>query len=254
MTEIKGKKTGLALGGGMALGGAHIGVLRALDELDIEISYLAGTSIGALIAAFYAFGTSWERIRELTVNIEWMDITGMSLSQYGLLSNEKICAIIEKELGEVLIEEAQIPLAVIATDISSGKRIIIRKGPVAEAVRASTCIPGIYVPVERENRLLVDGGLVENVPVTAVREMGAEYVIGVDLNAKQRFKKPENIAGVLINTVTVAMNNITRLHQKDVDLMITPDTSTFSLFDTEQTADLIEQGYRDARKALNNVQ
>ena len=182
------KKIGLALGGGAVLGAAHIGVLKAIEEFNIPISYIAGTSIGAIISAFYAFGKNWEEMAILLKGLNWLDISRISLSQFGLLSNKKLGKLITDNLGDVTFDEACIPLAMIATDITSGEKVVLKSGNVAAAVMASSCIPGIFIPVEIDNRLLVDGELVENVPVTPLKEMGANFIISVDLFGKLKQK------------------------------------------------------------------
>ncbi|MBN1333419.1 MAG: patatin-like phospholipase family protein, partial [Synergistales bacterium] len=121
-------KTGLALGGGAVLGAAHIGVLQALEEHDISFSYLAGTSIGAFISAFLAFGRSWEEIKEIVKDLNWLDISGISLSQFGLLSNKKLGRIIQENLGDVNLEDAPIPVVMVATDITTGEKVVLKKG------------------------------------------------------------------------------------------------------------------------------
>jgi NTE family protein len=244
------KKIGLALGGGAVLGAAHVGVLRALDEMKIPISYIAGTSIGAFVAAFFAFQKDWKAIQEIASELKWMDISGISLSRYALLSNEKMGKLITEHLGRKKMEEAGIPLAMVATDISSGEKVILKKGWLAEATMASTCIPGIFNPVEMNDRLLVDGGIVENVPIHTVKEMGAHYVIGVDLNAKHSYEKPDNILDVLLNSFHFVMMTAASFQTESADLLITPDLSVFNRSDTAQIDDLMEQGYEDAIKAL----
>ncbi|MDZ7797262.1 MAG: patatin-like phospholipase family protein [Candidatus Marinimicrobia bacterium] len=124
----KNKKIGLALGGGAVLGAAHIGVLKAIEELDIPIHCIAGTSIGAFVAAFYANGKGWEEIRDIAMDLKWLDLSGLSLSKLGLLSNEKMGKFVEKHLGRSTIEDANIPLAMIATNIASGEKIVLQKG------------------------------------------------------------------------------------------------------------------------------
>src|SRR6056297_1172026 len=167
----KNKKIGLALGGGAVLGAAHIGVLKALKEHDIQICFVSGTSIGAFVAAFVAFGKTWKEIEEIAKDLNWLDVTSISLFQSGLLSNKKMVELIANHIGDVNIEDANIPAAMIATDITTGKKIVINKGKVAQAVMASTCIPGIFAPVEIGDKLLVDGGIVENVPITPLEKM-----------------------------------------------------------------------------------
>ena len=251
MTEAgENRKIGLALSGGSILGAAHIGVLRALEELDIPVSYVAGTSIGAFISALYAFDKSWQEIEDIVMELNWLDISGMSLSRYGLLSNDKLGQIITDNIGHVCFEQAQIPVAMIATDISSGEKVVLREGNVATAVMASTCIPGIFVPVEIDDRLLVDGGIVENVPISPLEEMGADFIIGVDLNAKNSYKTPGNIIEVLLNAFHFTMRSATNLQTAEAGVLITPDLSSFNSIDTAQVADLIDIGYSVAKTTL----
>lgn len=247
------KDIGLALGGGAVLGAAHVGVLRAIDEFDIKIKYISGTSIGAFVAAFFAFGKNWKEIKQIATELKWIDITGISLSRYGLLSNEKLGKLILEHIGDKNIQDSDIPLAMIATDVTSGEKIILDKGPVADAVMASTCIPGIFKPIEKNGRMLVDGGIVENVPINTIKGMGAEYVIGIDLNAKHKYDKPDNILDVIINSFHFLMKKSVKLQKEDADLLIEPDLAAFNRSDMSQVDKLMEKGYEDSKKALKNI-
>ncbi len=245
------KKIGLALGGGAVLGAAHIGVLKAMDELKIPVHFIAGTSIGAFVAAFHAFGKSWNEIQEIALQLDWLEISAMTLSRFGLLSNEKIASLISENIGKKKIEDAGLALAIVATDITNGEKVVLNKGPVTGAVMASTCIPGIFVPVEMGDRLLVDGGIVENVPVSVVNDMGADFTIAVDLNANYRHKRPENIIEVLLNTFDFTFMTATKMQTAEADLLIKPDLTEFNMIDTDQVDSLIEAGYSAARTCLN---
>ncbi|MBT8286105.1 MAG: patatin-like phospholipase family protein [Flavobacteriaceae bacterium] len=245
------KKIGLALGGGAVLGAAHIGVLKALKEKDLEICYVTGTSIGAFVAALYAFGKSWDEIRDIASELKWMDISSISLSRYSLLSNDKFGTLITDNIGDKKIEDAQIPLAIITTDAGSGEKVVLRKGPVAEAVMASTCIPGLFNPVKLDGRMLLDGGIVENVPIKTLRNIGADYVIGVDLNAKHAYGDPANILDVLLNSFHFIMQQAAALQTEHADLLIKPDLSAFGRADTSQIEGLIQKGYEDTRDQLS---
>lgn len=247
----KNRKTGLALGGGAVLGAVHAGVLRALEEKKVRIDCISGTSIGSFIGALYAFGVKVDEIEKITRNVKWLDISEISLSKYGLLSNEKFGELLVKHVGDKKIEESEIPLRIIATDISSGEKVILQKGSLAEAVRASTCIPGIFKPVEVDGRLLVDGGIVENVPVTPIKEMGADKIIAVQLLAHQAARKPDHIIEVLLNTFEFMISNISKPHLKNVDLLIKPDLTGFDKVDTDQVSDLIEIGYKTTIEMMN---
>lgn len=246
-------KIGLALGGGAVLGAAHIGVVRAIEELEIDVEHIAGTSIGALVGAFYAFGKKWEDIEEIALELEWIDIGGVSLSRYGLLSNEKLGKLITKHLDDKQIEDADVPLAIITTDITNGEKVIFEKGSVADAIMASMCIPGIFQPVELNGKMLVDGGVIENVPISSARELGAEYIIGVDLNAKHTYQKPKHILDVILNSFHFLMKNSGKLHVQKADFLLEPDLSSFNRSDMGQVKDLIEKGYQDAKEQLQEL-
>ena len=245
------KITGVAFGGGAVLGAAHIGVLRAMSELDIPVRMVSGTSIGAFIAALYAFGKSWQDIRDLALHLDWPDLSGLDISRYGLLSNKKFGTIVTRLLGDKNIEEAQIPLSMVATDIGTGRKVVLRSGNVAAAVMASSCIPGIFKPVTYGGQMLVDGVLMENVPVSPLKGSGAEAVICIDLLAHHRFTKPENITGLLLNAFYCAIANTTSLQTASADLCISPDLSAFNLIDTAAIADIMEAGYQAAYPLLN---
>lgn len=247
------KKIGLALGGGAVLGAAHIGVISALEEMDVEVSFVTGTSIGAFVGALFAFGYTSKDIEEIALDLNWMDISEIAIFENGILSNAKLGKLLRKSLGEKKIEEAKIPLAIIATDISNGEKIVLKKGSVVQAVMASTCIPGVFSPIKLDEKLLVDGGIVENIPIDTVKNMGAEYVIGVDLNAIKTYNKPKSILDVMVNSFHFTLKSATKYQTKDADLLITPDLSKFNMISTDQTKDLIEQGYKDAKEKLEST-
>ncbi len=249
----KNSEIGLALGGGAALGAAHIGVLKALEENDISVNYIAGTSIGAFVAMLYAFGHRSEQLREIALDLDWLNISSLSLSQYALLSNEKLADLINKYTDSGDFSDAKIPVAVVACDIAKGEKIVLREGNVARAVMASSCIPGVFRPVTTDDQFLVDGGVVENVPLATLKSLGGDYIIAVDLNAYHAFKKPKNIIDVLVNTVHMNLMHATELQTEQADLLIAPDLSEFSLVDTSQVEALIDAGYEEAKKAIKKA-
>ncbi len=250
-TRLPDEGVALALGGGAVLGAAHIGVLKALDEREVRITHISGTSIGALIASLYAFGKSPDEIEQFVTELDWLDVTSFTLSRFGVLSNNDLGKRVVEILGEADIEQAGIPLALIATDLASGEKIILDKGKVERAVMASSCIPGVYVPVELDGRLLVDGGLVENVPVSPLRRAGAEFIVGVDLNAGRHYQRPEDIVDVLANAIDIAIDHVTRSQTADADLVIAPELASYSRRDTSRIPELIEEGYRVTRALLD---
>jgi NTE family protein len=249
-TRLPQEGISLALGGGAVLGAAHIGVLKALDENSIKISAISGTSIGALIASLYAFGKKPSQIEEFIAELEWLDVSGFTLSKYGILSNEDLGKYVTKYIGAVDFSEAGIPLHLIATDLSEGKKIILNTGRVSEAIMASTCIPGIFVPVEIDDRLLVDGGLVENVPVSPLRDSGCNFIVGVDLNAGRQYQRPKDIIDVFVNAIDIAIDNVTRSQTTEADLVIAPELGSYSRRDTSRISELINEGYEGTCKLI----
>ena len=153
-------------------------------------------------------------------------------------------------LGDVSFDEACIPLAMIATDITSGEKVVLKSGNVAAAVMASSCIPGIFIPVEIDNRLLVDGELVENVSITPLKDMGANFIISVDLFGKLKQKKPENIIEVLFKSFHIALETATKLQTEESDILIRPDLCPFNTFDISKAENIIEIGYMEAKRML----
>jgi len=252
--ETEKHKIGLALGGGAALGAAHVGVLRALEEYNIKPGFIAGTSIGAMVGAFYAFGKSVDEIEKIALELDWLDVSGIKLTKMGLLSNDALGDLLNKELGEVTFEEADIDLAVVATDISNGEKVIINEGKVSDAVKASACIPVIFEPVKLNDRLLVDGGLLESVPVSAVGALGAESIIAVDLKAYRQYRKPDDIINVLNNTLEVALTHLANVPMDDVDLLIQPKLGSYSRMDTNHSREMIELGYEAALEAIRSLE
>lgn len=243
-------KVGLALGGGAILGAAHIGVLRAFREAEIEIQAVAGTSIGALIASLYAFGVDPDEITKQAKSMSWLDITSLAVSKLGLLSNDKVGKLVDELVGEKNIEDAPIPLAMVATDIGSGGHVILDKGSLAQAVCASTCIPGIFKPVEIDGRMLVDGGLVENVPVSPLEKMGCRTIVGIDLNANREYQAPDDLVDVLLNAIDIAIDHSAQVQTREAELIIAPNMNAFNRTDAGALDELIEVGYTAACVAI----
>ncbi|MDX1609392.1 MAG: patatin-like phospholipase family protein [Halofilum sp. (in: g-proteobacteria)] len=247
------RPVGLALSGGATLGAAHVGALRALHEAEVPIDYLAGTSIGAVAAALYAFDTPVDDIEEVALEMSWLSISSFSPSRMGLLANRRLGDVLEARIGDPEFDDARIPFAVIATDISTGERVVLREGRVLPAVMASACMPGIFQPIEHDDRLLVDGGLVENLPIGPLRDFGARSIIGIDLNLHREYQRPDDLIDVILNATDIAINHSTRLQVADeIDLLIAPALSSYSRFRSGRGHQLVEEGLRATQKALTD--
>jgi NTE family protein len=242
---------GLALGGGAAKGVAHVGVLKALEDANVDIEYIAGTSVGAMLAALYAFNVNIDTIGELSRRLTLSKVTTFKLNKTGFFSTHSLKELMLEYLGDVNIEDAKIPLAIVATDINSGEEVILTSGSLADAVCASAAIPGIYIPVVIGNRTLVDGGLVQNVPIEAVKAMGAGVTIASHLNSVSHYSEPSHVLDVMRNAFEIAVSHHTQDQVADADLLIGMDLSDFSLRDnTERYDELFAIGYDSANKAL----
>jgi len=245
------KKLGIALGGGAALGAAHVGIMKAFLEKGKHPDAITGTSIGAFVAAHIAFGTPIDKLEEIALELDWLDITSFKLSKMGLLTNDNLGKKILDTIGKVNIEDSDIPLCVISTDITSGEKVELTEGPLYKAVMASSCLPGIFAPVEWDDMLLVDGFLCENVPISPLKKMGAENIVAVDLTTNRDYKRPDDIIDVLSNTFDIGLNNMIRQQIKENDVQwIQPSLSAYNKADTSQTKKLIEEGYQSAMETL----
>ena len=247
----KKQKIGLALGGGSVLGAAHIGVLKAIHEMGIEIDYITGTSIGAFVAGLYASGLDLQEIEQITEDLNWLDLSAPSLSRLGLLSNKRMGDLIRDKIGEIKLEETKIPVAMIAVDIETMEKVVLNKGEVARASMASTCVPGVFVPVDIDGRMLVDGGVTENVPVSPLVDMGAELIIAVDLRSKHKNKRPKSLTEILLRTFAMTSATATKYQKVSADIIIAPNLSDFNVVDIDQAPELIEVGYKEAKKVLS---
>ena len=245
----KGSKVGIALGGGAVLGAVHIGVIKALEEHDVTIECISGTSIGALIASLYACGMNGVSIEKLLSTQSWFDVSHISLSKMGILSNQKLGKFVSKHVGSKSFDETDIPLAIVASDLIEGEKIILNQGKIADAVMASTCIPGIFSPVTIGDQVLVDGGITENIPISPLKLLGCQSIVGVNLtNIKN--PDPKNVFDVLMNAFNIAQHNTAKLQQEDSDIVITPDLSQFNYVNTKQIPELISIGYEETVSIL----
>lgn len=246
---------GLALGGGAAKGIAHIGVLKAFEEEGLKISYLSGTSIGSLVAAYYAFGKSIEEITAVGEQLTFKSITSFSWRKTGgFFTTDAVRQMIIRDLGDVQIEDAKIPLAICTTDIVTGEQVAFEKGSLVDAVCASVAVPGVFAPVEIDGRILVDGGIVENVPVSLLEDLGAGISVAVNLNGIKQYPIPDGMLDVVSNAIDICMDLKTRAQIKKADVVISLDLSAFNRTDNkDRVHELIEEGYRPAKEQISKV-
>ncbi len=252
-TKNKKLKIGLALSGGGALGIAHVGALKALQENKIKIDCIAGTSAGAVVAACWAFGVSLDEMIEISKKLNWLKISKFGYSKLGLNSNKPVGKIIQDYIGDKDIQDAQIPLAIVATDIDTGEKVTFRSGNLAQAVMASACIPVFFAPVEIGKQNLLDGMLVENLPFSPLKKMGAELEIGVDLAAKMAHRKTDNVLDVVNNAYSIVAKQQVAALRGSGRIIIQPHLEKSTLFDFKNPDELIAAGFEATNLAIAEI-
>src|ERR1700693_1922171 len=251
-TPAERPRIGVALGGGFARGIAHLGVLRVLEEKNIPVDYLTGTSAGALMGISFASRHTIPEIERQAQATRFQDFGNWELSWMGLASNQKLEHYPRKYLGVSTFEDLKIPLAIAATDLGTGEPAYFTRGPLGPALRASCAYPGMFVPVELEGRIYVDGFLAAPVPVDAVRSMGADIVIAVFLEAANS-RKPTSIVDVIGLSFAILQRHADLEWRRAADIIIEPNVRDFLWDDFEKTSELIARGESAARAALPKI-
>lgn len=241
-------RIGLALGGGAARGLAHLGVIQVLKEEKIPIDFVAGVSVGSIVAAGLAAGLSVEQLGRQAELVNWKDLGRWSLSLKGFNRNDRMATWLERVLPVRTFEELEIPLRIVATDLQTGHPVVLESGPLFPAIRASCAIPGLYVPVEWQGRLLADGYLTCNLPVQQVREMGANRVIAsaIGLEVSDRIKL-NNVYQILLRSFSIMSAAAQRHSMPQADVLIRPRIENFSWTDLHAAEELIQAGELAAR-------
>ena len=245
------QKIGLALGGGAARGYAHIGVLKVLERERTPIDLIAGTSMGSLVGAYYACGFRLSELEEIAIATKRHHIASIGFSKKGLLSTRKITKILDRDIGSRTFQDLKIPLSVVTMDILTGEEVVINTGPVKEAVLASISIPGVFPPREVNGRLLVDGGNINQVPVSVVRNMGADFVIAVHLGflAKKR-DEYGNAVQIFVKALDAMAKKLMDIEEKDANVIIKPDVESESITAYHKASFFIEAGAKATEEVL----
>lgn len=246
-------KIGLALGGGAARGFAHVGVIKVLEAQGLAPDFIAGTSAGAVVGALYAAGNDGFELQKLAHRLDEAKISDWSLPDRGVLKGESLQQFVNDAVGQRPLEGLKKPLAVIATDLQSGESVVFRTGNTGMAVRASATVPGIFRPVSINGHEYVDGGLASLIPVHAVRQMGADVVIAVDIAARPGNQPIRGTLDILLQTFTIMGQNLARYELKDADVVIRPQVDGFGATDFLARHDAILEGEKAAQAALPQI-
>lgn len=256
----KRPKIALVLGGGGARGLSHIGVLKALEEKKIPIDIIVGTSVGALVGGLYASGMKIEDLEKMGHNIGWNKISDLStiklftlITAESLLSTDKLEKYLKKYIGAQKFDELKIPFACIACDIKTGERIVFKDGEVAFAMRVSATIPGVFNPVEYRHRLLIDGGIVDNLPVDIAKVMGADFIIAVYPQADISTYEIKNVMTTLAQVINLQGGFLTAQQMKEADFLLVPNVKNVGLIELDKSRECIEAGVVSGRSKVNEL-
>ena len=237
-------KIGLALGGGAARGFAHVGVIAVLEEAGLRPQLVVGTSAGSLVAAIYASGKTSAQLQQTALSMEEVAITDWMLPIFGkgMFRGDALGRYVNQLVGGRLIENMAIPLGIVATDLNTGRAVLFRSGDTGTAVRASSAVPAVFVPVKISGHEYVDGGLVSPVPVRFARQMGADIVIAVDISSPPEGNPAGDTLQILLQTFAIMGKSINQYELKEADVVVRPSLAGLKSADFSARKRAIESG------------
>jgi NTE family protein len=254
MIALTRPRIGVALGAGGARGLAHIGVLKTLHKHQIPIDLIAGSSMGSFIGAIYANDQDLSMLEKLATHLKrkhWIDFT---VPKIGFISGDKVKELIRLLTHGKSIEQLAVPLSIVATDLEKGERVVFQQGPIDQAVRASISIPGIFVPERIDGRIYVDGGVIDRVPITVVKTMGADFIIAVDVaTPSQKEMDIHNIFDVIARSIDIMEEEILRYRLPEADIVIRPSVGHIHTIAFDEAIKCIEEGERSAEMVIAEI-
>ena len=255
-THLQKNSVGLALGGGAARCLAQIGVLEVLEQEGIHIGTVAGTSAGSIIGALFASGAvDLDELKKIASTMRWRDMVKANFPKRGLISSEKIYRFMYKHIRDMRFEELKVPLAVVASNLRNGEKVVITKGPVARAVQASCALPVIFTPTELHGDLLVDGGATSQLPVLTVKEnLKAPFVIAVDVNGNAMGNnRLDNMFQIAIHFVSLFARKNAQWERRFADVVIEVDATGVSLIDLSKGSLMMDRGRKATLNKMDEI-
>lgn len=246
-------KIGLALGSGGARGFAHLGVIKVLTEHQIPIHLISGSSMGALVGSFYGAGLDIHRLYKLAIAFKRKYYLDFTVPKMGFIAGKRLKELIRLFTHGKTIEQLDIPVAIVATDLIKGRKVVFQQGSIADAVRASISIPGIFVPERIDGQLLVDGGVIDRVPVSVARDMGADIVIAVDVSHVKINEEITSIFDVILQSIDIMQDELVRHREIASDVMIRPHVEHFSARAFTKIEEIIQIGEEETIKQLPKI-
>jgi NTE family protein len=247
-------KIGLALGAGGARGFAHLGVIKVFKDAGIPIDIIAGSSMGALVASFYGAGIDLDRLYKFSLAFRRKYFLDFTVPKMGFIAGKKVKDFIRMFTHGKNIEDLQIPIGIVATDLLTGEKVVFKQGPIAEAVRASISIPGIFVPEKYNGRILIDGGVTDRVPISVAKEMGADIIIAVDVSRVKRNAEITSIYDVIMQSIDIMQTEVINYREMAADIIIRPPVEQYSSRAFTNIEEIITIGEEEAKKHLKQIQ
>lgn len=237
-------RIGLALGGGAARGFAHVGVIAVLEEAGLKPQLVVGTSAGSLVAALYASGKTSAQLQQTALNMEEVAITDWMLPIFGrgMFRGDALARYVNDLVANRTMEHMAIPLGIVATDLNSGQAVLFQRGDTGTAVRASSAVPAVFLPVKISGREYVDGGLVSPVPVRFARQMGADIVVAVDISSPPENNPAGDTLQILLQTFAIMGKSINQYELKDADVVVRPSLTGLKSADFSARQRAIDAG------------
>lgn len=246
-------KVGIAFGGGGARGFAHLGALKAFEQFGVKFDFVAGTSAGSLVGAFYANGYNFKELYEIAKNVRVKDIR-KNVIPFTASKLDSLAEIVRKNLGDKNIEDSLIPFAAVAVDLKSAKEVCFRKGNLASAVCGSCAVPGVFQPVEYNDMILADGGLQNTIPADIPKYFGCDYVVAIDVNKSRLYgTNSTKFLDVLSCSIRILMKSNAIRGYVNADVVVGPETKRFKSTSTDGLDDMIEEGYKATIDAMPKI-
>lgn len=246
-------KVGIALGGGAAKGFAHIGVIKMLEANGIQPVVVSGTSAGSVVGALYASGMDAFQMQRIAFDLDESRIRDVRLFSGGLVQGLALQDYVNEQVGKRNLQDMKKPLAVVATKLETGERAVFVRGNTGQAVRASSSIPGVFEPVTIGKATYVDGGVVSPVPVDAARQLGADFVIAVDISSKAPGTRPGSMLGIVNQSISIMGQKLGEQELARADVVIRPKVNEIGAADFAQKNNAILEGERAALAALPQI-
>lgn len=247
-------KIGLVLGAGSARGLAHIGVLQVFEENNIPFDFMVGCSMGAMVGGIYASGTNLKMLDKMVETMNHNLFFDVHVPRFGFIAGKKISMFLKLMTKKQEFSNLIIPLSVVATDLITGQRVVIEEGYVAEAIRASISIPGVFNPLVKDDMVLVDGAVTDRLPISVAREKGADIIIAVDVTfGENREVVIKNTLDVIMVSLDIMQKQQFDLISSDADILIQPKVSSYSPRDFSSSRELIDLGREAALENLPEI-